>query len=76
MQDVVVHTLNLIDALGLQKPHLMGHSMGGWMAAELAEVAGDKFDKLVLNAPAGLSDLPSTWAQSPPRIFRGIWRMM
>ena len=29
MQDVVVHTLNLIDALGLKKPHLMGHSMGG-----------------------------------------------
>src|ERR1017187_4479093 len=36
MQDVVVHNLRLISALKLNKPHLMGHSMGGWMAAEMA----------------------------------------
>ena len=56
MQDVVVHTLNVVDALGLKRPHLMGHSMGGWLAAEMAAVAGDRFAKLVLNAPAGLND--------------------
>ena len=55
MQDMVVHTLNLTDALNLTRPHLMGHSMGGWMAAEIAVVAGDHFGKLVLNAPAGLN---------------------
>ncbi len=62
MQDMVVHYLNLIDAMGLQQPHLMGHSMGGWMAAEIAVVAGDRFAKLVLNAPAGLNhpDHPAT----------------
>lgn len=56
MQDMIVHNLRLIEALGLKKPHLMGHSMGGWMAAEMAVVAGERFDKLVLNAPAGLND--------------------
>jgi len=55
MQDMVVHNLRLVEALGLTRPHLMGHSMGGWMAAEIAAVAGEKFAKLVLNAPAGLN---------------------
>ena len=55
MQDMIVHYLRLIAALGLDQPHLMGHSMGGWMAAEIAAVAGEKFARLVLNAPAGLN---------------------
>lgn len=55
MQDVVVHNLRLLGALGLDRPHLVGHSMGGWMAAEMAAVAGESFGKLVLNAPAGLN---------------------
>jgi pimeloyl-ACP methyl ester carboxylesterase len=57
MADLLVHYLNLLDAMGLpEKPHLMGFSMGGWMASELAAVAREKFDKLVLVAPAGLND--------------------
>lgn len=31
MQDMVVHNLRLVAALGLERPHLVGHSMGdGW----------------------------------------------
>lgn len=56
MQGIVVHTLSPFNAMGLQKPHLMGHSIGGWLAAELAVVAGDTFDRLVLNAPSALND--------------------
>ena len=56
MQDIVVHNLRLVAALGLERPHLVGHSMGGWMAAEMAVVAGERFGRLVLNAPAGLND--------------------
>lgn len=55
MQDMIVHNLRLVEALGLERPHLVGHSMGGWMAAEMAIVAGEPFGKLVLNAPAGLN---------------------
>ncbi|KRR20901.1 alpha/beta fold hydrolase [Bradyrhizobium retamae] len=55
MQDLIVHNLRLIAALGLDRPHLVGHSMGGWMAAEMAAVAGERFARLVLNAPAGLN---------------------
>jgi pimeloyl-ACP methyl ester carboxylesterase len=62
MADMVIHNLRLLDALRLSKPHLVGHSMGGWMAAETAAFAGERFAKLVLNAPAGLNhpDHPAT----------------
>ena len=62
MQDMIVHNLRLVAALGLDRPHLVGHSMGGWMAAEMAVVAGERFRRLVLNAPAGLNhpDHPMT----------------
>jgi pimeloyl-ACP methyl ester carboxylesterase len=62
MQDMVVHNLRLIEALKLDRPHLVGHSMGGWMAAEMAVFAGERFGRLVLNAPAGLNhpDHPAT----------------
>lgn len=57
MSDMVLHYLDLLDALDLaEKPHLVGFSMGGWMAIELAAVARDRFDKVVLVAPAGLND--------------------
>jgi pimeloyl-ACP methyl ester carboxylesterase len=62
MQDMIVHNLRLIEALKLDQPHLVGHSLGGWMAAEMAAVAGERFGRLVLNAPAGLNhpDHPAT----------------
>lgn len=57
MRDLLVHYLNLLDALDLaERPHLIGFSMGGWMATELAAIARDRFDKVVLMAPAGLND--------------------
>lgn len=57
MSDMVLHYLNLLDALDLEeKPHLVGFSMGGWMATELAALARERFDKVVLIAPAGLND--------------------
>jgi pimeloyl-ACP methyl ester carboxylesterase len=57
ISDFLVHYLNLLDALDLpEKPHLIGFSMGGWLATELAAIARDRFDKVVLMAPAGLND--------------------
>lgn len=54
---LVLHYLDLLDAMRLGvRPHLMGFSMGGWLATELAAVARDAFDKVVLIAPAGLND--------------------
>lgn len=57
MTDMVLHYLNLLDVLELrEKPHLMGFSLGGWMAGELAGLARERFNRVVLVAPAGLND--------------------
>jgi len=54
MLDVTLHTLDVVDALGLKDPILVGHSMGGMIAAEMAALAPKDFSRLVLIAPAGL----------------------
>jgi len=72
MGDLVVHYRALIGALELERPHLIGFSMGGWLAAELAAMCGERFNKLVLVAPAGLRDTahPMTdLAAIPPQDF-------
>ncbi len=73
--DLVLHYLNLLDALDLsEKPHLIGFSMGGWLAAELAGLARERFDRVVLMAPAGLNDPahPATnLGAIPPQEFPG-----
>jgi pimeloyl-ACP methyl ester carboxylesterase len=54
MLDFALHGWDLVDALGLSRPHLVGHSMGGMIAAEMACLAPRDVSKLVLACPAGL----------------------
>jgi pimeloyl-ACP methyl ester carboxylesterase len=54
MLDFTLHGWDLVEALGLRQPHLVGHSMGGMIAAEMACLAPREVGKLVLAAPAGL----------------------
>jgi pimeloyl-ACP methyl ester carboxylesterase len=54
MLDVTLHTFDVVDALGLERPTLVGHSMGGMIAAEMAAVAPREVERLGLIAPAGL----------------------
>ena len=54
MLDVTLHTLDVVDALGLKDPILVGHSMGGMIAAEMAALDNHRFSKLALLASAGL----------------------
>lgn len=54
MLDFTLHGFDVIDALGIEKPHLVGHSMGGMIAAEMACIAPHDIAKLVLVAPAGV----------------------
>ena len=60
MLDFALHGWDLIDALGLTKPHIVGHSMGGMIAAEMACLAPRDLGKLVLVSPAGvwIDELP------------------
>lgn len=54
MLDFALHGWDVVSALGLSQPHIMGHSMGGMIAAEMACLAPNDLTKLVLVAPAGL----------------------
>ncbi len=54
MLDFTLHTLDVVDALGLEDPILVGHSMGGMIAAEMAAVSPRSVSRLALIAPAGL----------------------
>jgi pimeloyl-ACP methyl ester carboxylesterase len=54
IEDVVFHYLELLDALNLDKFDLVGHCVGGWVAAELAVRHPEKIRKLVLIGASGL----------------------
>jgi pimeloyl-ACP methyl ester carboxylesterase len=54
MGDLVYHYLDVIERLGLDRPHVVGGSFGGWIAAELAVAAPHAIGSLVLMSAAGL----------------------
>jgi len=58
--DLVVYHGELIDRLALEAPALVGHSVGGLVAAEFAAAAPRSVGRLVLIDPVGLwrDDLP------------------
>jgi pimeloyl-ACP methyl ester carboxylesterase len=69
MLDFTLHGLDVADALGLERAHLAGHSMGGMIAAEMACLDNARFAKLALLAPVGLwldaHPLPDLFATPP-----------
>jgi pimeloyl-ACP methyl ester carboxylesterase len=52
--DLAYFYLDVIDRLGLQGLHLVGASLGGWIAAELAVRNCARLKSLTLVAPAGI----------------------
>jgi pimeloyl-ACP methyl ester carboxylesterase len=54
MEDATFHLLDLFERVGVDRPIVVGSSLGGWMAAELATRYPDRVERLVLVNPAGL----------------------
>jgi pimeloyl-ACP methyl ester carboxylesterase len=54
MLDFALHGWDVVDALGVRRPHLVGHSMGGMIAAEMACLAPHDLTRLALVGAAGL----------------------
>lgn len=54
MSDYVLYLRDLLDALGLEKPTIAGHSLGGWIAAEVAVWYPERVGKLILSNAAGI----------------------
>jgi pimeloyl-ACP methyl ester carboxylesterase len=77
MSDLVYHYLDVIERLGLERPHVVGASFGGWVAAELAVAAPHMIGSLVLLSAAGLRlpDHPITdlFLMTPPQIAATLY---
>jgi pimeloyl-ACP methyl ester carboxylesterase len=77
MLDFALHGWDLVDALGLSRPHLIGHSMGGMIAAEMACLTPRDLGKLVLVSPAGLwldaHPIPDIFAMLPHEIADALF---
>ena len=54
MLGFTLHTQDVVEGLGLRDPILVGHSMGGMIAAEMAALQPHEVSRLALIAPAGL----------------------
>lgn len=56
------------DALGLESSHIVGHSMGGWVASVLAYESPQRVGRLVLVASGGMATrpLPMMTGWQPP----------
>src|ERR671923_1869431 len=52
--DLALYYSEFIDAMGLDQPYVVGHSLGGMIGAEVAAVAQAYVSKLVMVAPVGL----------------------
>jgi len=55
IEDMVFFCLDVLDALNLEKVHLIGTALGGWVATEFATRYAHRLDKLVLINPCGIS---------------------
>lgn len=77
MLDFTLHGWDLVEALGLRRPHLVGHSMGGMIAAEMACVAPHDVGKLVLAGAAGLwldeHPIPDLFSLLPYQIAEALF---
>jgi pimeloyl-ACP methyl ester carboxylesterase len=62
IEDYARHYLDVFDALNIGELSLVGHSMGGWLAATFGIDSTDRVRRLVLAAPLGLrvADHPTT----------------
>jgi pimeloyl-ACP methyl ester carboxylesterase len=70
--DLVLAYDDMLDALGLEAPALVGHSFGGMVAAEMAATHRRRVGRLVLISPIGLwrDDTPvQNWMALPPDVL-------
>ena len=75
--DLVIHYDQLLDALELEQVHLVGYSLGGWIAAEFASFYPNRLASLTLITPAGLrivgKPIPNLVAMLPEDLLALIY---
>lgn len=75
--DMVVYYNDLLDALHLDAVHVVGHSLGGMIAAELAALSPQRVRKLVLVSAVGLwlehQPVADFFAMTPEQLGGALW---
>ena len=75
--DLVLHYDDFLDALELERVHLVGYSLGGWIAAELAVFYPERLKSLTLITPAGLripgKPIANLVAMAPEQFFDALF---
>jgi pimeloyl-ACP methyl ester carboxylesterase len=75
--DLVVYYNDFLDALGVESAHVVGHSMGGMLGAELAVWSPHRVRKLVLANAAGLwldeQPVADFFAMTPEQLAVALW---
>jgi pimeloyl-ACP methyl ester carboxylesterase len=54
--DLVLHYIDFLDHLEIERANVLGHSIGAWIAAEMAAIRPDRVRRLVLANPVGIWD--------------------
>jgi 2-hydroxy-6-oxonona-2,4-dienedioate hydrolase len=57
------HLLGTMDALGIERAHLSGESLGGWVVAWTAAFHPERVDRLILNTPGNIANKPEVMAR-------------
>ena len=77
VDDIAHIYLELMDRLGLTRTDVVGLSIGGWIAAELATKVPERLDRLVLIGPVGVKtgrpdklDIPDVFALPQDKLDR------
>ncbi len=80
LRDLIFLYLDLMDALELDDAVMMGFSMGGWTAAELAVMSTARISKLILVDSVGVKvggredrDIADVFATRPDELARLTW---
>ena len=79
--DDIAHVyIELLDRLALRRTDVVGLSLGGWIAAELATKVPERIDRLVLIAPVGVKtgrpdqlDIPDIFARNRETLALLTW---
>ena len=77
VDDIAHIYLELMDRLGLTRTDIVGLSIGGWIAADLATKVPERLERLVLIGPVGVKtgppdklDVPDVFAMSQHKLDR------
>jgi pimeloyl-ACP methyl ester carboxylesterase len=77
IHDVTLHYRQLVESWGVGPVDVIGHSLGGMFAAELAAVAPHLVRRLVLVSPYGLwldeAPMPDPFVMLPDALARAKW---